>query len=849
MIIESTHSRNTRIIGGVLTGLAYYAVALVFIPLVDGPNAAVPMWVPSGIAVAGSVFFGLWVVPFVWLGSFVSALPASSALIAATMATAAVIEVVVFRWLLRRVWRNGVLPSGLGSALGIGQAIALAPLVPAVLSAAGMAIAGWGQHSVTLTFVMWWVSEVAGIGAIGAIAILWNAPRRTRTFAQRVEGTGAVFVTVAATVVLYSVTLPVPVERVVPFFFLPLFTWIAYRCEGRGMALTVASVSMIATVATIAGRGPFAGAALDDSLLALNIVIGVFAFSSLVLVMLFQERERFAAVAESARADLETRVHERTAALSLANESLMQQIAERRRAEEELAERELSFRLLYERAPLAYQSLDPDGSFLDVNDAWLDLFGYRRDEILGSWFGDVLVDGQAAVFAERFMGFKASGSVNGAPFNVRCKDGSVCEVAVYGRIAHSDDGSIRRTHCILQDMTRFNAEVDALRASREHFASLFENSHTIMTLVDPATARFVDVNAAACDFYGYGHDEFLGMTIMDLNGTQVDDMLGRLSETGAGSGVRLDRHRLASGEFRDMEIHSGPVEISGERLLFATMQDVSGRVAAEQEVAEHRERLAELVRERTDDLERAYVELESAGAAKDQFLANMSHELRTPLNSIIGFSDMLLSGLVGEMDAEQQRQIGMINASGKHLLELVNDVLDLTRVASGTTPVEPEEFELTPLLESVIESVRPQAHEKRLDLRVAQATPITVIRSDRRKVRQILLNLIGNAIKFTDTGSVVLRVTCDGRETVSFAVADTGIGIAPDEIERVFDEFHQVAAPHETKPSGTGLGLPISLRLARILGGDLVVSSVVGQGSVFTFTLPAVVPCTRAVRP
>ncbi len=629
--------------------------------------------------------------------------------------------------------------------------------------------------------------------------------------------------------------------------FLPLFMLIAYRGGRRVMAVTVAAVATIASVGTVNGYGPFASPVLHESLLALNLTITVFAFSSLALALLFEERSRLAAIAEEARLGLEARVAERTAALSLANESLMQQIAERRRAEDALAERELSFRLLYERAPLAYQSLDIDGNFLDVNDAWLDLTGYRREEIIGTWFGDILEQGQAALFAERFVGFKASGAVNGVPFNVRRKDGAIRQVAVYGRIAHAEDGGVRRTHCILQDVTRMNAEVEALKASREHFASLFENSHTIMVLVDPGTARFVDVNAAACEFFGYDHDAFLGMTIMDLNGVEPAEMLTRLASTVHGEGgVRQDRQRLADGEWRDMEVHSGPVDVNGAQLIFTTMQDVSDRVAAEREVAEHRVRLSALVRERTADLERAYEELEAASAAKDQFLANMSHELRTPLNSIIGFSDMLLSGLVGPMDVEQERQIGMINTSGKHLLELVNDVLDLARIESGNVRVEPEEFELAPLLESAIESLRPAAEGKGLALRVEQNTPVTVVSSDRRKVRQVLLNLLGNAVKFTDAGEVVLRVTCDGRETVAFTVADTGVGIPASELKRVFDEFHQVAPPDEAKPSGTGLGLAISLRLARILGGDLVAESAPGEGSVFTFTLPAVVRCSQA---
>ncbi len=844
LIAPGMKSARARLLWGIATGLAVFAFTRTLMPLVMHPAGAVSMWVPSGITAVAIIAMGPAVLPFVFLGSLLAALLVAPPGMAVGMSLIGVTGPLALWFVLRRTRGPSFTLTTLSDALAFGLAAVVAGLVPALLGSGALVALGVNAAPFPEAVVMWWLAETSAVLAIAPVALAWARPKGSPPVAA--DAVVSLAVTLAFAWFAYSVALPVPVERVVPFVFLPLFTWIAYRGGRRCMAIAVASVAIISTVGTLRGFGPFASAAMHESVIATNLVIAVFSISSLILVLLFEERSQFAAAAEAARAGMEVRVNERTAALTLANESLVQQIAERRAAEQRLAERELSFRLLYERAPLAYQSLDPDGNFLDVNDAWLDLLGYARDEILGTWFGDVLADGQARIFAERFVGFKVTGSVEGAQFSVRCKDGSYRQVAVYGRIAHSEDGSVHRTHCILQDVTRFNAEVDALKASREHFASLFENSHTIMVLVDPTTARFVDVNTAACDFFGYGHDEFLEKTISDLNGVEIAEMIARLAMTAEGpGGVRQDRQRLADGELRDMEIHSGPIDVNGQRLVFATMQDVSDRVAAERELTQGRERLSELVQERTSELERAYRELEAASAAKDQFTANMSHELRTPLNSIIGFSDMLLSGLVGDLDAEQERQIGMINNSGKHLLELVNDVLDLSRIESGSVSVEPEEFELAPLLESVIESLRPAAVSKHLDLRAEQSVSFSAIRSDRRKVRQILLNLVGNAVKFTDVGRVVLRVTCDGREAVQFTVSDTGVGIPANELDQVFSEFHQVAPLDEAKPSGTGLGLAISLRLARILGGDLVVKSAVGEGSTFVFTLPAAVRCTQ----
>ncbi len=835
-------SLRTRLLWAAVVGLVVFAFTRILIPMVMHPEGAVSLWVPSGIAAAGIIAVGPIALPFVFAGLFLASIMAVPFGMAAGMSLIGMMGPLVFWLILRKSFPNGFELTTVRDAVRFGLVGIAAGFAPAILGTVvllGMQLIGGPFAEGVLT---WWLADSSAVLAIAPIALLrprGDEPSRRAHW----DGVVVVALSVVASWYAYTTALPIPVERAIPIMLLPFFVWIAYHGSVRLVGFTVAVHAVIATIGTLRGFGPFSSDTLHESLIALNLVIAIFGLSSLIMALLFEERARLAALAEVARANLEERVEQRTAELSAANESLRAEMIERRRTEEELAERELSFRLLYERAPLAYQSLDANGCFLDVNDAWLDLFGYESDEILGTWFGDVIQPSQAVLFAERFVGFKVSGSVNGAQFDVQCKDGSSRQVAVYGRIAHTEDGSVLRTHCILQDVTRQNAEVAALRASREHFASMFENNHTIMVLVDPATARFVDVNAAACEFFGYSHDEFLEKTVMDLTDIDADAMLSRLSQTasGLGGGVRQDRQRLASGEMRDMEIHSGPIDVNGVRLVFATMQDVTDRIAAEREVAMHRERLSELVSERTRELELAYAELEAASAAKDQFLANMSHELRTPLNSIIGFSDMLLSGLVGTMDVEQERQIGMINTSGKQLLELVNDVLDLSRIEAGQIRAETEEFELTPLLESVVESLRPAALGKGLELRVEVEDGPCVIATDRRKVRQILLNLVGNAVKFTDTGEVVLRAECTSRDTVAFSVSDTGLGIVPSELGRIFDQFVQIAPPDEAKPSGTGLGLAISLRLARILGGDLTVTSSVGEGSVFTLTLPAVV--------
>ncbi len=229
--------------------------------------------------------------------------------------------------------------------------------------------------------------------------------------------------------------------------------------------------------------------------------------------------------------------------------------------------------------------------------------------------------------------------------------------------------------------------------------------------------------------------------------------------------------------------------------------------------------------------------LDEATRAKSDFLSGMSHELRTPLNSILGFSSILLQGLAGPVNAEQAKQLTMLNNAGKHLLALINEVLDLAKIESGRLRLEIAEFDVADVVDRVRDTVQGLADEKGLDLRVVLPTPPVQMRSDPLRVEQVLLNIAVNAVKFTDVGSVEIRTASEG-DTVVFAVTDTGRGIAPKDLTSVFDEFYQAASSDVGKSAGTGLGLPISKRLAEALGGSIDVKTEAGRGSTFTVRLP-----------
>jgi signal transduction histidine kinase len=296
----------------------------------------------------------------------------------------------------------------------------------------------------------------------------------------------------------------------------------------------------------------------------------------------------------------------------------------------------------------------------------------------------------------------------------------------------------------------------------------------------------------------------------------------------------------------------------------------------------HERRLTRRVAERSAELERLSAELIRVNRAKSEFLANVSHELRTPLNAIVGFVDLLQDGVYGELAPRQASPVQRIAASAGHLRQLVDQILDLAKIAAGRLEVHPEPVELNPFIFDVATEVEPLVTDRGLRLTLSVPNALPRLRTDPTHLRQIVINLLGNAIKFTPQGSIAVRAIFVDRDTpsaserpstrpgrphaapapgwlvthapatgrywIAVQVADTGVGIARGDWERIFDEFEQIGPrAGDSAQRGTGLGLAISRRLARLIGGDLTVDSKLGEGTTFTLWLP--VEAADAVAP
>lgn len=288
--------------------------------------------------------------------------------------------------------------------------------------------------------------------------------------------------------------------------------------------------------------------------------------------------------------------------------------------------------------------------------------------------------------------------------------------------------------------------------------------------------------------------------------------------------------------------------------LARTFQDMAHEVSTRelnlsQAVEERTAQLADSIKE----AEKAQAKAESADRAKSQFLANMSHELRTPLNAILGFTQLMLrspsdaAGVSNLPPQTQQRYLDTINRSGEHLLALINNVLEMSKIEAGRSAFQATDFDLFALLDTLQQMLRLKAESKGLQLKFERSSDVPqFVRTDETKLRQVLINLLGNAIKFTQAGSVALRVERGEECTLHFTVTDTGPGIAPSERDRLFDPFFQTATGVHSQ-EGTGLGLSISRKFVQLMGGEIAVESTVGQGSIFRFEIQVELIAHRAI--
>ena len=558
-------------------------------------------------------------------------------------------------------------------------------------------------------------------------------------------------------------------------------------------------------------------------------------------------------------------------------------ITERRRAEEAIRESEARYRSLFDNANDSILTFTLEGVVTSVNRAYERLTDWTRDELIGlNW--DVLI---APVDRER-MADRTRRALAGeklpSQFEVRtlCKDGHVVPLEGRTRMQRDRDGRPTGFQGIYRDITERKRAEEALRESEERYRVMFaeaqERGHVLDRLYRVMASLQVSLNSQdRLRAFVEGVHEVLGfdrfyvaLASPDLAAFEVVaaagvEMFERLPLTPAAgplyhafatrqplailSDEDLRRVPAVGAEYRDRSYFRSrrfivaPL-IAGDRVIGVASAD---NKTTRRPITPANVELFTLVSQQLAtaleearlyaEVERKSAELESASHHKSEFLANMSHELRTPLNAIIGFSEVLSERMFGELNEKQDEYLKDIHASGQHLLSLINDILDLSKIEAGRMELEVTDFDLPTAIENALMLVRERVGRRSLTLHKNVDAEVGDVRADERKVRQVILNLLSNAIKFTPEGGriEVAAVPRDG--SVEVSVSDTGMGIALEDQEAVFEEFRQVGTA-EKKAEGTGLGLTLCRKFVELHGGKIWVKSQVGEGSTFTFTIP-----------
>jgi PAS domain S-box-containing protein len=539
-------------------------------------------------------------------------------------------------------------------------------------------------------------------------------------------------------------------------------------------------------------------------------------------------------------------------------------ITEHKRAKEALRESEERFRNYIERAPDGVFIVDDTGQYLECNQAATRMIGYSEEEIKKMFIRDLLAEESLEEGVAHFNKLMETGTAESDLWH-KHKNGSKRCLTV-NAIKLSETQVLG----FFKDITDRKQAEEELRLSEERFRKVFDNHTAVKLLIDPDIGNIIEANKAAVKYYGWPRERLLQMKISEINTLTPEELKKELEKAHTRKQTYFEfHHRLADGSIRDVEVFSSNIEEEGKSLIHSIIHDVTDRKLAEQKLAHYRLHLEKMILERTEGLQKEIMEhrhteqalriskesAEMANRAKSIFLSGMSHEFRTPLTAIIGFSDVLNKQYFGPLNDKQKEFVWTIVDSGKHLLALIGDILDLAKIEAGKEDLNCTPISIPELLINCISMIKEMTRSQGIEVCLDNEKSLDDIKliADIRRLKQVMYNLLSNAAKFTPTGGrIIIRVKevpyaepalkkcC---EFVEVSVTDTGIGLNQGDLGKVFEEFHQVNANTRDKKPGTGLGLALAQRIVRMHGGRIWAESAgLGQGSTFIFRIPCVPP-------
>jgi PAS domain S-box-containing protein len=519
-------------------------------------------------------------------------------------------------------------------------------------------------------------------------------------------------------------------------------------------------------------------------------------------------------------------------------------ITERRHAVEELRASEARYRLLseelearvrqrtaevqdlYENAPTGYHSLDANGNFVMVNQTELNWLGYTREEMVGRAAGDFMTEASRGVFGEYFARFRQRGWLKDIELDLVRRDGTILPVSLNATAIRDEAGNFVMSRSTLFDITERKRAENELKRNANFTRALLNSIPTPVFYKD-SEGRYLGCNRAFAELMGKTSEEIMGKLPHQVWPTALADVY-RQKDIDL---MQSQEIQIYESTICDKDGNTRPVIFVKNAFLDESGKS-AGLVGAFIDITE---------RKRAEEtLLQANMALERAMRMKDEFLATMSHELRTPLTGILGLSEALQLEVYGGLNVRQMKTVNSIENSGRHLLALINDVLDLSKVEAGKLELEIAPCALEEICRASLQLTKGMAHQKHQQVNYAASIDAVFLDVDARRIKQVLVNLLSNAIKFTpENGELGLVVEHDQtNRQVTLIVWDKGIGIKPENLSRLFQPFTQIDGSLAREYSGTGLGLALVRRLVELHNGSVAVESVFGEGSRFIVTLP-----------
>lgn len=512
-------------------------------------------------------------------------------------------------------------------------------------------------------------------------------------------------------------------------------------------------------------------------------------------------------------------------------------ITANKKAEQALIQSSAYARSLLEASLDPLVTISRDGKITDVNHSTESVTGKTRTELIGSDFSNYFTDPENAHAGYR-KAF-SEGIVVDYPLQIRHPSGVVTDVLYNATVYRNNFGEVQGVFAAARDITKRKIVENALRESEQRFHTVFDQAPVSILIHDKETGAIVDANMTACESYGLSSlEELQNYNIWLEQPYSKDDAKSWISRAVTDFPLAFEwKSRKVTGEIFWEHVSLRPIVIGGVERVLSIAVDITKRKLAEDQLDAYRQHLEALVKARTSELRVAKEAAETANVAKSAFLANMSHEIRTPLNGIIGLAHLIRRG---GLQPRQLDQMNKLEASGQHLLGIIQSILEWSKIEAEKFVLEESDVSVTSILDNVVSIVHEQVHAKCLRLTTQIGAIPPCLLGDQIRIQQALLNYVSNAVKFTEHGHVSINVECLGDDFDSalllFKVEDSGIGISPDVLPRLFDAFTQADNSSTRKYGGTGLGLSITRKFAELMGGDAGAESIPGVGSIFWFT-------------